>query len=83
MCGLSSAQFSSLTTLLNTQAGDHYSSSSAANMPWVTSGDPSSSYMYLKIQGTAAYGSQMPKNGTPLSTSDQALIEQWIVEGAQ
>ena len=72
--GCHSAQFNSLTTLLNTQAGDHYSSSSAANMPWVTSGDPANSYMYLKIQGTAAYGSQMPKNGHLLVRQTKRLL---------
>ena len=78
-----SGPFSSLSTLLNTQAGDDYSSSSNANMPWITAGDPSNSYMYLKIQGTAAYGLQMPRNGAPLSSTDQQIIEQWILQGAQ
>jgi hypothetical protein len=39
--------------------------------------------MYLKIQGTAPYGVQMPRNGTPLSAADQQIIEQWILQGAQ
>ena len=81
--GCHSGPFASLTTLLSTQAGDYYGSSAPANMPWVTAADTANSYMYLKIQGTAAYGVQMPRNGTPLSSTDQQIIEQWILQGAQ
>jgi len=81
--GCHSGPFSSLETLLNAQAGDDYSSSLNANMPWITLGDPATSYMHLKIQGTAAYGTQMPRNQTPLGNSEQVIIEQCIVQGAQ
>ena len=81
--GYHSGLFSSLATLLNAQAGDDYGYSLNANMPWFTLGEPATSYMYLKIQGTAAYDPQMPRLQTPLGNSEQVIIEQWIVQGAQ
>jgi hypothetical protein len=44
--GCHSGQLSSLSTLLNVQAGDYSGSNSVANMPWITPGDPSLSYLF-------------------------------------
>lgn len=48
----------------------------------VKPGDPDHSYLVQKIEGTAAVGSRMPLNGTPLSADQIALIRRWITEGA-
>lgn len=56
------------------------------SMPLVTAGDASQSYLYHKIAGThlSVGGSmdQMPKNGTPMSATEMAVIEGWINDGA-
>ncbi|MDG2304544.1 MAG: hypothetical protein P8R42_07775 [Candidatus Binatia bacterium] len=43
--------------------------------------DPALSYVFTKIDGTGA-GSPMPFNGSPLDAEKQALIRNWILEGA-
>jgi hypothetical protein len=45
--------------------------------------DPDASYLIQKLEGTAAFGNQMPLDGTPLSQSDINVIRQWITDGAQ
>lgn len=53
-----------------------------ASLSRVTAGDPDSSYLVQKIEGTAASGARMPLGGGAL---DQALINdirQWIADGA-
>jgi hypothetical protein len=48
----------------------------------VEAGDPDSSYLIHKLEGTATEGAQMPLGGPPL---DQAVIDdisQWIADGA-
>ncbi len=48
----------------------------------VVPGDPEHSVLYKKIDGSGAYGSNMPL-GNSLSASQIALIKQWIEEGAR
>jgi Ca2+-binding RTX toxin-like protein len=48
----------------------------------VKPGDPDHSYLVQKIEGTAAVGSRMPLNSTPLTADQIALIRRWISEGA-
>lgn len=49
----------------------------------VNPGDPDSSYLIQKIEGTAEVGGRMPLGGSPLPAETIALIRQWILEGAQ
>ncbi len=52
-----------------------------ADMPYVTPGDPSKSYLWHKLNGTQAEvggsGAQMPLGGK-LSAADLTAIETWI-----
>ena len=48
----------------------------------VDPGDPDNSYLVQKVEGTAAVGSRMPLNATPLTEEEIALIRRWISEGA-
>lgn len=48
----------------------------------VQPGNPDSSYLIQKLEGTAAVGSRMPLNGPPLPASTIAVIRQWIANGA-
>lgn len=48
----------------------------------VEAGDPDSSYIVQKIQGTAAVGGQMPLGQTPLPQATIDVIRQWIANGA-
>jgi len=43
--------------------------------------DPDHSILYKKIDGSGAYGTNMPL-GSSLSSTQIAIIKQWIVEGA-
>jgi hypothetical protein len=58
---------------------------SQADMPLVTPGDPSASYLWHKLEGSqdsvGGGGETMPE-GDSLSSSERATIEQWIAEGA-
>jgi hypothetical protein len=49
----------------------------------VNPGDPDSSYLIQKLEGTAAVGGRMPLGGPALSAETIASIRQWILEGAQ
>jgi len=49
----------------------------------VAAGDPSSSYLIQKLEGTAQVGARMPLGGAPLPQETIAVIRQWIAEGAQ
>jgi hypothetical protein len=49
----------------------------------VDPGDPDSSYLIQKLEGTAASGERMPLGGTPLAQADIDVIRQWITDGAQ
>ena len=49
----------------------------------VNPGDPDSSYLIQKLEGTAAVGGRMPLGGTPLPAETIAVVRQWIAEGAQ
>ena len=80
--GCHSNSFSSLNTLLSLQSGDDRSSNAGANMMWVTAGDPTNSYLFHKVSGTASLGGQMPVGGS-MSQSDITTIELWITQGAQ
>lgn len=48
----------------------------------VKPGDPDSSYIIQKLQGTAAVGGRMPLGGPYLSADQIAFIQQWIANGA-
>jgi Ca2+-binding RTX toxin-like protein len=48
----------------------------------VEPGNPDDSYLVQKVEGTAAVGSRMPLNSTPLTEEQIALIRRWISEGA-
>lgn len=49
----------------------------------VDPGDPNSSYLIQKLEGTASAGGRMPLGATPLSQADIAVVRQWITDGAQ
>jgi hypothetical protein len=49
----------------------------------VNPGNPDSSYLIQKLEGTAAVGGRMPLGGSPLPAETIAVIRQWIAEGAQ
>jgi len=49
----------------------------------VKPGDPDSSYLIQKLEGTAAVGARMPLGGPYLSGDMIAAIRQWITDGAQ
>lgn len=49
----------------------------------VAPGDPDSSYLIHKLEGTAQVGGRMPLNGPALPAETIAVIRQWIAEGAQ
>ncbi|MHC5109467.1 MAG: hypothetical protein ACYTHJ_06275 [Planctomycetota bacterium] len=48
----------------------------------VVPGDPDSSYLIQKLEGTAAIGALMPLGNNPLSDETIELIRTWISEGA-
>jgi methionine-rich copper-binding protein CopC len=48
----------------------------------VKPGDPSNSYLVMKIEGSASVGARMPLGGPPLPASAIAEIKQWITDGA-
>ncbi len=48
----------------------------------VVPNDPDNSILYKKIDGSNAYGSNMPLGGS-LSATQINMIKQWITEGAQ
>jgi Ca2+-binding RTX toxin-like protein len=58
-------------------------SSEVPSLKRVKPGDDSNSYLVQKVEGTAAVGSRMPLNATPLSAANIGLIRRWIVEGAK
>jgi mono/diheme cytochrome c family protein len=52
----------------------------------VTSGNPDSSYIVIKLEGSPRMASgteRMPRGGTALSTEEIAAVRQWIQNGAQ
>lgn len=48
----------------------------------VLPGQPNSSYLVHKIEGTQAVGDRMPQGGQPLSANQIAIIRSWITKGA-
>jgi len=52
----------------------------------VAPGDPENSYLVQKTRGTQSNvgggGARMPMSDTPLDDADQALLENWIANGA-
>jgi hypothetical protein len=52
----------------------------------VLPGNPTSSYLMLKLEGKGASGLQMPRtaygDGAPLPEASIAIVEQWIIAGA-
>ena len=81
----SKIRMSNLSTILTVNAGDRSGSNAGANMPWITPGDSTQSYLLYKIIGTHSSvgggGSTMPFSG-PVSQSDIDDIELWINQGA-
>ena len=58
-------------------------SSACADKVFVVAADPDSSYLVEKLDGSSSIcGSQMPLGLTSLSSSEIALIENWIAAGA-
>lgn len=57
----------------------------SAPLPYIAPGDPEGSYLWAKLNGTqieaGGDGSPMPL-GVPLDDATLAIIEQWILEGA-
>jgi hypothetical protein len=53
------------------------------NLLRVAPGDPSSSYIIQKLEGTAGIGERMPAGLPPLPQADINVIRQWITDGAQ
>ena len=55
-------------------------------MDYIEPGDPSQSYLWLKLQGTqvaaGGSGNRMPLAGGPISPTELATIEAWILGGA-
>ena len=49
----------------------------------VSPGEPDSSYLIHKLEGTASTGSQMPPNNAPLAQAIIDNIRQWIAQGAE
>jgi len=49
----------------------------------VTPGDPDSSYLIQKLEGSAAVGDRMPLGGPALPADTINVIRQWIADGAQ
>jgi hypothetical protein len=58
-------------------------STEAPTLLRVNPGDPDSSYLIHKLEGTAQVGGRMPLGGAPLPQETIAVIRQWILEGAQ
>jgi hypothetical protein len=52
------------------------------NLLRVAPGDPSSSYIIQKLEGTAGIGERMPAGLPPLPQADINVIRQWITDGA-
>lgn len=83
--GLSMSTGSAFGNLVNVPANN-----SAANMPRITPFNDASSFLFQKINCTnlndipgTPYGRRMPRSGPPyLSTAHQALILDWIEQGA-
>ena len=64
---------------MNAQSGQ-------SSLLWVNPNNPQQSYLYLKIAGTHSSvdsgGAQMPKNMSPMSSTEMSIVEQWILDGA-
>ena len=48
----------------------------------VAPGDPNSSYLIRKLEGTASVGGQMPLGQNPLAQEKINIVRQWIIDGA-
>jgi len=71
---------------LNLETGNSYNNlvnvnATSYNGKRVVAGDAENSVLYKKIDGSGAYGSNMPLGGN-LSATQINTIKQWIVEGA-
>ena len=56
---------------------------SSSGQPLIDPGNPSSSYLYLKVTGASSIqGSQMPRGAPELSADLTELLRGWIEEGA-
>jgi hypothetical protein len=80
--GLSLGAAVSLGNLVNVA-----STNANAGIPRVTPGNPAASFLFRKINCTAlgaGLGLRMPRNGPPhLGVEQQALIMDWILDGAR
>lgn len=52
------------------------------SMPYIVPGDPSTSLLYLKLDGIPPCGSRMPLGGSQLSQADLDMVHSWILAGA-
>lgn len=58
-------------------------SAQVASLLRISPGNPDTSYLIQKVEGTAAAGGRMPLNGPPfLSQATIDVIRQWITDGA-
>ena len=57
-------------------------SSEASSILRVAPGNPDSSYLIQKLEGTASVGAQMPLNAPPIEQASIDVIRQWITDGA-
>jgi len=57
-------------------------SSEASSVLRVAPGDPNSSYLIQKLEGTASVGAQMPLNAPTVEQVSIDVIRQWISDGA-
>lgn len=57
-------------------------SSESSSTLRVAPGDPDSSYLIQKLEGSASVGAQMPLGAPPLEQASIDIIRQWISDGA-
>ena len=57
-------------------------SSEASSILRVAPGNPDSSYLIQKLEGTASVGAQMPLNAPSIEQASIDVIRQWITDGA-
>ena len=56
---------------------------SLSKLPYVTPGDPSKSFLYLKLTGDPTAGARMPLGSPALPDAQLEAISNWITQGAQ
>ena len=80
--GCHNGQMGTYGQLMNAEAGDYRANQSFVGLPWIDPGNPSGSYLYLKINSSPPAGNQMPPGPNSLNASQIATVNQWILDGA-